>query len=505
MADVATNSKMEMTEAEYHKLKTRFEALSKAMGVPMPIHGVRLTRKRYYQAFLGARYLNGGPAPCGQQFSWAVITGEYDKKRRMFYGLIRVMRDPQMWANKFMSQIMHIMNSTAKGGILAETSAFDDQREAEETYAQPEAITWLADGALSEGKPKIMEKPGKGDAAAYVNLLALAISSIKDVTGINPELLGQQDQNQPGILEHMRKQAGMTVLATQFDSLRRFLKIVGRKRLHFIQERMSDGRLIRVVGQDYTAAVPLAREKTTGSYDVIVDDAPTSPNQKEANWAIIQPMLAVFKEQLMANPSVFAMILRYSPLPAPLVTAIEKVIKQAAEDPAKAQQAEQMKQLAIQQLTTTIKKDDSAATLNLAKAQQALQGDTPDELAPMKAMNEARETEAKLLKLQNDASKSQADGVRAIADADYAQAKAERERIKAQLEPHEMAAEALRARVQSMQAARQSERDDRDHVRHSAIDDMNAKVGMLSSVAKANRDMAAAERDRQIASQPAGL
>jgi hypothetical protein len=116
----------------------------------------------------------------------------------------------------------------------------------------PEAITWMAPGALSGQKPKIMPKPGQGDASAYVNLLQFAISSIKDVTGINLELLGQQDQNQPGILEHMRKQAGMTVLATMFDSLRGFLKIIGRKRLFYLQTRMPDGTADPLVGQQYT-------------------------------------------------------------------------------------------------------------------------------------------------------------------------------------------------------------------------------------------------------------
>lgn len=363
VVDPLTGDKIEMTVPEFKVLRKRMAMFG------MPLDSVRLTRQVYKQAFLGNEYLGGGDAPAGNRFSWACMTGEWDAKRRMWFGLVRVMRDPQMWANKFMSQIMQIMNTTAKGGILAERDAFDDQREAEEGYAMADVITWLKPGALSNGqRPKVMEKPGKGDASAYVNLLQFAVTSIKDVTGINPELLGQQDQNQPGILEHMRKQAGMTVLATLFDALRRYRKLVGRIRLHFIQTRMSDGRLIRIVGEEYSGLVPLSREVTTGEYDVIVDDAPTSPNQKEANWAIIQPLLGAFKEQLMAQPEVLAMVLSYSPLPSQLVAAIKKLITQAQNDPQKAQEQEELKKLTIAKLIGEINKDESVATLNRAKA-----------------------------------------------------------------------------------------------------------------------------------------
>jgi hypothetical protein len=514
VADPMSNTLMDLTDEEHTKLQERFAQMG------MKLESVQMTRKKYYRAWLGNELLSSGPAPCGDRFSWACITGEYDKQKRMFYGLTRVMKDPQMWANKFMSQIMQIMNATAKGGIMAEMSAFEDMEEAEETYALPESITWMADGALSGPKPKIMPKPGQGDASAYVNLLQLAISSIKDVTGINLELLGQQDQNQPGILEHMRKQAGMTVLATLFDSLRRFLKLIGHKRLYYIQNKMSDGRLIRVVGDEYTRAVPLAKEQTTGTYDAIVDDAPTSPNQKEANWAIIQPMLAVFKEQLMSNPQVLVMVLRYSPLPSALVEAINKVITEAAADPEQQQRAKAMQDAALQHLIAQTNKEQSVATLNNSKVETE-QASAIYDIAMAKNMmaDNARQEVAN----QIAAEKASTDKISAIAQAHKASAEAELSKVKvgreialaqadqdkAITDRERMAMEALRERTAALMESRKSERDDavaahqmdmerRGHV----LEQMNADAGMLTARGGYERDLAAAFKARKDAVRP---
>jgi len=121
--------------------------------------------------------------------------------------------------------------------------------------------------------------------------MQFAITSIRDCTGINLELLGQKDINQPGILEAQRKQAGMTVLATLFDSVRRFRKQVGRIRLYLIQTYLSDGRLIRIVGPDGARSLPLIRDKTAEKtvksstpIDVVhedEDDAPSAFRKKE--------------------------------------------------------------------------------------------------------------------------------------------------------------------------------------------------------------------------------
>lgn len=354
VTDPASGGLIALSEKDYEQAKGEAELMG------YQLKGIKQYRKVYKQAFLGASILGEVmEGPCGDRFSWSCITGELDRNNGTWYGLVQIMRDPQMWANKWLSQTMHILNTTAKGGIIAEADAFKDQRAAQDTYAQPDAITWAAKGAISGGK--IMQKPGAGIPTSYTNLLEFAIASIRDVTGINLELLGLRDANQPGILEHQRKQAAMTILATLFDSLRRFRKQVGRVRLHYIQEYLSDGRLIRVAGQDGQELVPLMREKTVGDYEVIVEDAPTSPNSKEQTWATIQQVMPAFRDLL--TPESAITILEYSPLPSKLVAAFKEMASQPNPD------AEKQKLIAEETARIKIRRDEAAAAKDEASAE----------------------------------------------------------------------------------------------------------------------------------------
>ena len=485
VADQTTQTKAELSDSEYK----RFEGRMKQLG--MPVHAARLTRKIYKQAWLGGSDLLEpvGSSPIKGKFSWDCITGEYDDVSGTWFGLVKVMRDPQMWANKWLSQILHILNTTAKGGILAEVSAFDDQKEAEESYAQADRITYLADGALSGDKPKIMEKPGKGITAEYLGLMTFAISSIKDVTGINLELLGQQDQNQPGIIEAMRKQAGMTVLATLFDALRFFRKNVGRSRLYFIQNFLSDGRLIRVTGSPddpgQVQAVRLAKDKTAGMYDVIVDDTPTSPNQKEANWAIIQPLLAIFKDQLMANPQVFALLLEYSPLPARIVEAIKTFIKQQGDDP----DAQVDKQLARKAVVASIDKDQSVAELNNSKAGATQATATYDIALAQKMM---REGDMNGLDAHLNAMEKIAKTRQAAAETAHTAVKTQREQAGIGTDAVAAHAGLLNAASGAHKAITDGRKVSADH--HSAL--AGHLIDHLAAISGAHRDAAAAVKDQ---------
>lgn len=359
-----TGEEVEMSDVDFQKLQRNVKRRKKPSKYEFA--HAKMYRKVYMQAFLGSKLLAKGPTLAPDRFNFQCITGQLHKNKGHWFGLVKLMRDPQMNANKWMSQALHILNTTAKGGVIAERGVFKNVREAQRTYASPDAITIVEEGSIKGGK--IMQKPGVGLAAPYIQMMDFAIKAIPDVTGINLELLGLRDTNQPGILEAQRKQAGMTILATLMDALRRYRKNKGRLRLHVIQNYLPDNRIIRVTGPDGMQGVRFLRDQHLGEYDVIVSDAPTSPNQKEATWQMLMQMSQLPMFQAVMTPQLVASMLTYCPLPSKIVQMFQKAV--SAPNPM--QQMMQQLQLKgaaaeIEKTGADAEKSRSAAQLDFAK------------------------------------------------------------------------------------------------------------------------------------------
>jgi len=290
---------------------------------------VRQTRKIVRRAFLGQSLLGMPDRPLTPpgQFGWECITGYFDRMSRHFYGVVRPTKDPQRWANKFFSQVMYLLNAQAKGGIMAERGAFDDDGQAEESLARADQITWVKNGALSAGGGRIQPKPVAQFPSGFFTLFNESKEAISQVTGLSPEFIGTRGVAQAGVLEAQRRQSSLNLLASLYNALRRYRKRQGLQVLYLLQNYLSDGRLIRIVGEEQSRYVPLIRTQLADrDYDIIVDDAPTSPNEKERTFAIMSQILPMIKEYL--TPQMGLEILRYSPLPASLISRWERLIMQ---------------------------------------------------------------------------------------------------------------------------------------------------------------------------------
>lgn len=214
------------------------------------LSAMKVTRRKreWKRAFMigGQPFEKPHPYPKGPTYH--CITGKRDRNTGHWFGLVRALRDPQMWANKWLSQIMHLINTSAKPGYDVEEGAIKDMAAFEARAARPGAVNKFVDGALQQGRVQRREaSPLPPDLS---NLMTYANESMQNVSGINAELLGMADREQAGVLEYQRKQSAVTLLAPMFDSFRRYRKMAGRCWLYFMQNYLTDGRLIRITMDD---------------------------------------------------------------------------------------------------------------------------------------------------------------------------------------------------------------------------------------------------------------
>lgn len=313
---------------------------------------VRQTRRKYRRAFrVGGRIRAPQDIEAGD-FTYKAITGKRDRNEKVFYGLVRPMKDPQRYSNKFRSSMIDQYVRSAKGGVMMEKGAVDDVREFEQSWSDNGAVTYVPDGSLSnQSGPRIQQKPISQMSPALPAMIADSDAAIRDVTGVNLEILGMADRQQAGVLEHQRKQAAYGILSAFFNSARRYRKMQGRLLLTMMRLYMPEGELVRIVGKDGQARfVPMAYGPEEMKYDVIVDESPTSPNQKERTFAILSQFPGIQE----ASPEILAEVVKYSPLPASVAEKIAKMLAPPPSPPDPMQ--EQAQQLAMQGAQQQVRK-----------------------------------------------------------------------------------------------------------------------------------------------------
>lgn len=171
------------------------------------------------------------------------------KKSSNHYGIIRLIKDPQREVNKRWSQALNMLNQQVQPGIYAETDAFVDQAQAEQSMKIPGEITWVNSGAITGGK--ILERKVPTFPNAPMQMEQFSKDIIKQITGINPDLLGQDSGRQePGVVVRMRQQQGIVLLKRLFSNFDFMKKELFKRQLSIIMSYMPDKQMMRILGQN---------------------------------------------------------------------------------------------------------------------------------------------------------------------------------------------------------------------------------------------------------------
>ena len=286
------------------------------------------------------------------------------------------MIDPQQWANKTVSNIVHILSSMRKGGFMYESDFFVDPEKAKRDMAKPNPAVEVQKGGLSgtaPGRGPKFQELATGDLPQGIGeLLEFSKRSIYECAGVPFELLSQDVSDQlSGVQEYERKRAGITMLAGYFDSLRLYRIQQAQLSFDFLRA-FHQGALIRLYQDDEETNdrleryVPFVLDESVQTYDFAIDDSPTAPNQKERTWQLLLPLIPAFI-QVGAPPEMLQELLRASPLPKQVVERIIGAGDESEED-------KQQRELLMRQVLAELAKTESEARENLAQAEKAAAG-----------------------------------------------------------------------------------------------------------------------------------
>lgn len=347
--------------------------------------------RKYYRCWINGEGVYGDIKEI-PSFTFHAITGKRDRNKNLWYGLGRGLKDPNKWVNKFFSSIMWQLSVNPKGGLLAEEDAFEDQAEAEDSWADPSKITFARPGAVTNGK--IQPKPAGTYPQGMDRLMEFSMNALPQVSGINAELLGLTQHDQPGVVEAQRKQGALAIIAWFFDGMRRYYKEAGECMLWMMREYIADGRLVKIVGKENAQYVPLLKDQMSAKFDIIVEEAPTSVNMKDRSWAVLQTLLP---QLLQAGIKVPPEYIDYAPIPSDLSEKFKEAMRP---NPQQMQEMQQGKQLAmaeqgakVEKTQADAKQAESAAQLNQAKVQE-IAAKIPGEAALMRAETMKKSAEA---------------------------------------------------------------------------------------------------------------
>lgn len=287
-------------------------------------------------------------------------------------GITRMVRDPQWIYNRLRLNELDILESQPNSGWIYKENAVVNPQDL--FNIGPARLIAVRDEA-NLGDLQQIQCPRVD--ASMIQLSDQMKSLIRDISGVNEELLGAAEDDKAGILSMLRQGAGLTTLQTLFDHLDASQKILGQRMIEMIQMNWRPEKIERITNEQID---PKLKTQAFIRYDCVVEEGLNTSTQKQMQFAQLLQL------QQMGVPIPPEQLIEASTLQNKheLLESIE--IRQQAE-----QQAMQAQQQAAQQAAMAKAQADQARAMSeMALAQER---QTKNKLVPFEALQKVRDSE----------------------------------------------------------------------------------------------------------------
>lgn len=236
-------------------------------------------------------------------------------------GIVRSLKDPQREKNKSRSQTLHILNTQANSGWIGDEEALSDTgwKQLEEMGSKPGITVKKKKGS------ELREILPKGPNVGHLQREKDAEEEFKQISAINPDLMGIQEGTASGRAISMRiKQAVMSLIHI-FHNYRYSKQILGNFMLEMIPMIFDEKKVKKVLGPDYMKKAVDPERYPQGltdghiaaflqmiednKYDVFVSEA---DQNKTIRYEIFQDLIEVVKAGIPVPPD---LLIDYMDLP----------------------------------------------------------------------------------------------------------------------------------------------------------------------------------------------
>lgn len=391
------------------KVKKQLEEL---FGEVVPIEFDRFRRRCYYTAVVSGNYVfNVFKSASQSGFSIKFKTGSYDERNKVWIGMVSSLKEPVLYYNKALTELMFVIASGAKGGVMAERSAIDDINEFEANYAKSDSVVVVNDGALVSGA--IKPKREAFNTGGLDQILSIADANIPEVIGIDKSFLGSSESKlETAQLQRQRIRQVTTTLAVYFDSITLYQKEQARLMLDYMRVYVAnnDGSLFRGRAPDGKQMyLKISQAALTGDYDVVVTEGPDTATHKEEKAAFLSTMGDKFLQigDVETAKKLYGISVNYMPLEPQDVAELNQLFnpEQQQIDPAYVKQLEQQLQNVMNEINQAdVKEKLSRAGLNMAKIEETIANIRNKNVDSLKKQTEAKQNDVETRLLQNGSS-----------------------------------------------------------------------------------------------------
>jgi hypothetical protein len=178
-------------------------------------------------------------------FAHRITTYIKNASEYLVQGVVRSLKDPQRELNKRRTQELRLLNTSANSGWLSRINSWVNKSKVKEFGSSAGVILeWKGDIKPEKIQPTQLSQ-------GHAQLAAENAQDMKEISGINTDLLAMNDKSQSGRAIHLRQQQGIVMIQRMLDNFSQTKRVLAKFILTQLGELYTVDTAIRVVGNSF--------------------------------------------------------------------------------------------------------------------------------------------------------------------------------------------------------------------------------------------------------------